>query len=572
MIRHVLVPTLLVLCASPAAAAPQPPVPAEAAESREETFFESIDVQVVNVEVYVTGRDGKRVTGLTRDDFELLEDGRPVELTNFFAVGGGTQDVPGAEPAAAVAGADQRLHLALVLDDLTLTPQSRNRLIQAVEADVLPHLRADDRALVAVVEGGTLRVTQGLTSDPEALRAALQTAALGAPQGLLRVAAKRELLSRIESIGLPMPGDPGAAMQVAIVQQVYEDLKSYAAERAIESRAGLGAVADFVASLSGLPGRKAVLYLGGGLSVRPGEALFQAWESKFGAAARTRGFEIHSSIFDGRRDDLTREVQDLADTANANRVTFYTAGTTEELAGVSAAASFSASWGSTLEALEKANLRASLDTLAGGTGGLSAVDLPNPGALFGRMREDFDVYYSLGYVPERRRDGKNRKLEVRVRGRQDLQVRSRAGRRDTTNQERMSGRTLAALVLDPGANPLELAVECTGETRDKDQFLVDVLVKFPLAKLVLLPKESFHEGRVTLYVGARDSRGRTSPIQAIVVPVRVPNDQLLTVLGQTAAYKTTLRLRDDAHTIAVAMRDELGNADAAVAVKHRPGQ
>jgi hypothetical protein len=187
------------------------------------------------------------------------------------------------------------------------------------------------------------------------------------------------------------------------------------------------------------------------------------------------------------------------------------------------------------------------------------------------MREDFDSYYSLGYVPQRRRDGKNRKIEVRVRDRQDLQVRSRTGRRDQTNTERMTARTLAALMLDPGGNTLELAADFVGETKQKDEYLVDVLVKFPLAKLVLLPRERFHEGKVKLFIGARDSRGRMSPIQEIDVPIRVPNDQLLTALGQTAAYKATLRLRGDAHTVAVSIRDELGNADSAIAVPYTPG-
>ncbi|HYN22953.1 MAG TPA: hypothetical protein VE078_18480, partial [Thermoanaerobaculia bacterium] len=48
----------------------------------EQTFFESIDVNVVNVEVYVTDRQGQRVQGLAKDQFEILEDGKPVEITN----------------------------------------------------------------------------------------------------------------------------------------------------------------------------------------------------------------------------------------------------------------------------------------------------------------------------------------------------------------------------------------------------------------------------------------------------------------------------------------------------------
>ncbi len=584
MVRTTL--ALLLLATLPAAA--QQPAPKQAQDAQGgETFFESIDVKVINLEAFVTDRQGRRVSGLTRDDFEVLEDGKPVELSNFFAVNAGRSETPASEPAPEAAPAsegtkepagelppEQRLHLAIVVDDLTLAPQSRNRLLQSIEKDVLPRLRPDDFVMVAVIDGGSVRIAQGLTIVPDQIRKALDEATRSAPQGSARMMDKREILSRIDSVGLQMPGGESQAADLnkSIIQQLYYDLQSYATQRAMEARASLAALGAFVDSLSGLPGRKAVLYVGGGLSVRPGQALFEAWQSKFGTDARRMGTDITISSFDGLREDLSKDFQDLIEHSNANRVTFYMLGALEELSGVAADTRTSGNWGTTLENLEKANLQVSLEQIAGGTGGLAGVDLIDPRSLFNRMREDFDSYYSLGYVPARARDGKNRKIVVRIRGRQDLEVRSREGRRDQTNRERMTDRTLAALVLDPGANSLELAVDVIGEKSEKDQYLVDVLVKFPLAKLVLLPRERFHEGQVTLFVGARDSRGRLSPIQEIAVPIRVPNDQLLTALGQTAAYKTTLRLRSDAHIIGVSIRDELGNADSAIAVPYTPGK
>ena len=463
MVRTIL--ASLLLAALPAAA--QQPADAQQPAAGEETFFESIDVQVVNLEVFVTDRQGQRVSGLTRDDFEVLEDGRPVEITNFYAVTGSRVEAPDSAAPEAPAPEpvqlpelpfEQRLHLAIVVDDLTLTSQNRNRLLQSIEKDVLPRLRPEDLALVAVIDGSAVRLTQRLTADPAQLRMALEEATRSAPLGSSRLMDKREILSRIDSIGLLAPGSESQAreMNERIVQQLYYDIRTYATQRTLEARTSLGALASFVDSLSGLPGRKAVLYVGGGLSVRPGEALFQAWQDKFSNMARTNQIDIPVSNFDGR-EDLSREFQELVEHANANRVTFYTLGALEELSGVSADTRTSGNWGTTLENLEKANLQMSLEQIAGGTGGLAGVDLNDPGNLFDRMRQDFDSYYSLGYVPERRRDGKNLKIAVRIRGRQDLKVRTREGRRDQTNRERMTDRTLAALVHDPGTNPLELA-------------------------------------------------------------------------------------------------------------------
>ncbi|HSN87621.1 MAG TPA: hypothetical protein VL025_12730, partial [Thermoanaerobaculia bacterium] len=49
-------------------------------------FGEVVEVNVVNVDVYVTGKDGKPVAGLGKGDFEVFEDGKRVEITNFEAV------------------------------------------------------------------------------------------------------------------------------------------------------------------------------------------------------------------------------------------------------------------------------------------------------------------------------------------------------------------------------------------------------------------------------------------------------------------------------------------------------
>src|SRR5947199_9029976 len=73
--RSTLLPlAALLLAALPATAANPPATP---------SFGESVEVHVVNVDVYVTDRDGHRVTGLRKDDFTVTEDGKTVGVTNF---------------------------------------------------------------------------------------------------------------------------------------------------------------------------------------------------------------------------------------------------------------------------------------------------------------------------------------------------------------------------------------------------------------------------------------------------------------------------------------------------------
>ena len=57
------------------------------AQEAPSAFFETLEVRVVNVEVYVTDRRGEPVEGLTAEDFTLKEDGRKVGLSHFSWVG-----------------------------------------------------------------------------------------------------------------------------------------------------------------------------------------------------------------------------------------------------------------------------------------------------------------------------------------------------------------------------------------------------------------------------------------------------------------------------------------------------
>ncbi len=540
--------------------------PPHANGQAEPGYSESIDVQVTNLEVFVTDKSGKRVTGLTREDFQVLEDGRPVDVTNFFAVGGEESAV--AAPLASLAPDEQKLRLAIVIDDLSLGGQSRGRLLKVLREQVIPRLRTEDTALVAIYTGSAVEVVQGLTADKRLLLAALDRVAAGAPRGTERMTEGRRLLQDIDQAHAPESARLESAEDNAAV--IYNTIRLYSQKRYEESRDAIAALTDFVDILAGLPGRKSLLYVAGGLSMRPGEAFYRVWQKKFSQLSR----QVGASSLDAFSHDLTVAFSAMVQHANGNRVTVYTLGGTEELAGLSAGEGRS-SWTPDIESLEQKNLADSLLRLADGTGGLASVNAGDPGTTMAQMNDDFQSYYSLGIGPGAQHgpEGKERRIEIVLRDRRDLLVRARSGYRERPDRERMTDRTRAALLLDSGENPLEVALEFTRETKKgAEQLEVEMLVKFPLAHLVLLPNGDFHEGKVSIWVSARDAGGRISPVREVTVPIRVPNDQLLTVLGQNGAYKMPLMLHTGEHRIAVTVRDENGHVESAVSVPFKPGQ
>lgn len=60
---------------------------AQAAAQEQPRFVAQAETVLVSFEVVVEGPDGP-IPGLTRDDFEVLHDGRRVDLTHFTAFAG----------------------------------------------------------------------------------------------------------------------------------------------------------------------------------------------------------------------------------------------------------------------------------------------------------------------------------------------------------------------------------------------------------------------------------------------------------------------------------------------------
>jgi VWFA-related protein len=574
----------LVILALPGLAAAAEPAKPAPPPSSEDTFFEVMEVNVVNVDVYVTDRQGKPVKGLTKDDFVVYEDGKPIEITNFYAADDQVLTAEASAPEGAAAGQgaaaaaarqvppEQQLHLAIYIDNKNLTPRARNEALKAVKSFLGSQVKAADQILVVTYNGpGSLKIEQAATNDPAAVIQKLEQVASTGASGSFAVTDRRLIISDIERGPDPNSPDPQTAdMGREVARSTYNQILTYAQQRANETKGGLGTFGQFIDSLAGLPGRKAVLYISGGTSMRPAQALFDAWKQRY--QSLDQDLNLGSATLDGLSTDVTALYERLAARANASRVTLYSLSAPEDGMVNSAENASTDFWGAEQAAVESTNRSESMLLLASSTGGLASISGSNFNALLDRLRSDIDSYYSLGYSPTQRKTGKDRKIKVQTRDK-SYRLRYRSSYRDRTAQERLGEQTLSALLIGQQDNPLNVALEFEGEARKgKDQMQVTLLVKFPMSGLVLLPQENFHEGRVTLFVGARDQEGRLSDLTQIAIPIRVPNSDVLTAMGQTVAYRTSLVLRTQAHTVAVGMRDELGNVGSTVTASYTPGQ
>jgi len=561
-----------------------------AAAQDDTTFFESVDVQVVNVEVFVTDKKGNPIEDLTLDDFEVFEDGEPVSVTNFYAVQGGTPIREAIDPelipdGVEIAPIEERpLNLIIYVDHLNITPLNRNRVLKDLRVFISENVGGTDRVML-VTNDGTINIRQPLTADPEALNAQFDVIAKVAPKGVLLQQERRSIIRDIEQTDLD-----GAAGGVTLgestgesdASRILSSIRVQAQREYDQVRRSTGALKTLVDSLAGIDGRKAVLYVSDGMSLKPGEELFYAWENKFFDFARDLG--VANVALEANELDASNLFEELVDHSNSNQVTFYAIGAAGSTTGSAVDPSIGGfdgaalntpgggrAWTAALDSIQNANMTGSLGYIAEATGGRAITQSFNFDKLLGQMHQDFETYYSLGYTPDRQSDGKTHRIEVRLRSDEKWKVRHRERYRAKTRDERMTDNTLSALLLEVEANPLGVAVEFGNVEADgKDIYNVPIMVKVPMSSLVLIPQDEVHTGKITIFVGVRDSEGRLSPVQSIPVPIRIPNSQLLTAMGQVAGYRVALKMRGDEHSVAVTVHDDLGNVDSVVRDRFNP--
>jgi VWFA-related protein len=544
------------------------------------SFGEAMEVSIVNVDVYVTAKDGNRVTGLKKDDFAIFEDGKPVEVSNFAELSppAVVREAPSAPPpvseGAVAAGAvapvtdpEHRLSLVVFLDNLHLRPEHRTRAVEQIRKFLLRNVRAGDRVMLVTYDVN-LRTRHPLNEDRGSLDAALRGAETLPSYGQQEEQARRTAYETVINL-YKLSG---------CTADIIAPVESYAQQTQTEALRTINALRFTTSSLSGVPGRKAVLYVSDGVSIMPGEELFEATadlcsgklaqlglpspvvESKNGGGEIDK-YEPSQAALDAQKYSVAKQFEDLAARASAGQVTFYTLQASGLRGSAAADVSYEASerllQSGAIQQIQTNNLKSSLTALAVDTGGRAMLDANDFLPDLARMQEDFESYYSLSYSLAHAGDGKVHHIEVKMK-RPGLRARYRQSYRDKPTLEKVADRTFAALFHGIEDNPLGIAIDI-GEITPADggQYSVPVRLKIPLFKLAILNRDKTYEGKLRLLVATRDETGGTSSMRQVQVPLSIPSKEVMNALGQYYVYTLTLKMKPGPQHVAVAVRDEL---------------
>jgi VWFA-related protein len=350
-----------------AAQAPQPPRPPDGPQV---TF--KVDVSYVEVTATAVDASGRFVTDLTKDELQVIEDGKPQTITNFslvnlpvakaekalFATSAPEPDVQGNDRPF-----DGRLYL-LVLDDLHVDFANTGKVRDLARRFIERSFGEGDLAAV-VSTGGRTEAAQELTSNRRLLLAAIDRfAGRGLPSATANFA---------DSVSITQPSNRVSARPPTDAD---------APERINTARATLSAIARMADLLTGVHGRRKAIIL---FSENP-------------------GFSLGNEITSGATGTLEPDARSVIAAATRSSVAIYGVDPRGLLGGDTAALQ-----------LEQQNVLESLRYLSTSTGGFAVYNTNNIDDGFERILQDNSTYYVLGYYPPGgSADGKYRKIAVRT--------------------------------------------------------------------------------------------------------------------------------------------------------------
>ncbi len=398
-----------------------------------------VEVNYVEVDALVTDAQGNLVTDLTIDDFEVLEEGRPQKVTAFSQV-----NIPiarAAQPLFAAgpvepdvqsnAAVDGRLYL-FVLDDLHTSFSNTPRVKAALKQFLDTSFGTNDLAAV-VYTSGRGQDGQDFTGNRRLLQAAVDRFS---GRNLPGVTAER--FSGGRGLCGPLP---------TRIEGTAGSNDPCEAERGFNARTSMTSIRRLAEFMAGVRGRrKTMLLVSEGVN-------YDTYDIFNNRSATVIVDEMREAIAAATRGNVSIYAIDPRGLGGFEDVASI-GGVPEEMRNESPASGL-------MSELQLA--QSSLRTLATETGGFAALNRNDFTDAFARIVRENSNYYVLGYYPaNERRDGRYRRIEVRVK-RPGLQVRSRRGyvaprgRAPETARAAAGGNAALAAATEAMASPIPIA-------------------------------------------------------------------------------------------------------------------
>ena len=529
-----------------------------AAASLAQEVAESIEVRVVNVDVVVRDRAGKPVTGLTKADFEIYENGQKREITNLSEVrapapaASAANATPATPAPAAPAETPVEIrprNIVMFVDNYSLEPFRRDKVLQSLDKFV-EQLGPQDRVMLVLCTQKTTVITP-FTNDRNAIRAGVETVKKSG-NAFNRTASLDHLKQTVNEY-ISIAKEPGSRLSWRdAYRQATSDVDNHLEETIFSARNTLAALGQITAALAGLEGKNVIIFAGAHLPEKPGVELYQWLYNAF--SPYMAGLTLGSESISGKTGSMQHySIEVAAKEASANGVALYMidaadsrdSGSAESTAAPDHLENF----------LSFTNTAMAYQTLARISGGLAITNTSNFDSAFQTLANDLNSYYSLGFKPGDSSAQGLRKIVVKMK---NPEYRFRARETYIPNakpaQDEMSTRVIANLYTTDSRNAWEISVKPGAPQKEGTDYRVPFEVTMA-PTISLAPEGDNLVGNFTVFVVVGNGENTSKVIRnahAVKVPVDAEDD----FREKKITYKATITMNPGDNVLSVAVVDQ----------------
>ncbi|HYN44191.1 MAG TPA: VWA domain-containing protein [Thermoanaerobaculia bacterium] len=483
----------------------------------------AVEVTAMDLDVVAT-KDGRPVNDLTREEFVVRIDGKPVPIDYFARIEAGAVHGPDLATASpdlvldtlkADSGETYVPRQFLVyFDDDRLLPQERHSVIEGLR-DFVTRLSPSDRASIVSYTGST-RVLVPFTNSKETLLDGLSLLEKGSPVGLSWDAQYRQT---IQELRVSRASSRGAI------------IRSWSAQAASREKSALGELARSISALAARSGKRTLLLVTNGYEWYPGQTLAQA----YGPSSLSQ--------FD---EDIGDDLEKVLARANSSGITIQVF----DAKGLVAEGDASESLSPAINPFfKKQNFRDSMAALAGETGGTLVENRNVFRSDLDRVYREASSYYSVGVTLSGVPGTGSRKIDVRTtRPGVDVRARTRFGAK--TADEAAVDRVEMAL-LNPGATgdfPASLQIGALEKKGGIGRRTAAWEVSVPMRELTFREEGGFMKAVAEVTLAAVEDTGARSSIRPEKLTLSIPvaewakaRDQAFVHRGQLKTGKGNIR-------------------------------
>lgn len=544
-----------------------------AAAQQSRPLKETIEVQVTDLDVVVTDAAGKHVSGLTREDFEVVENGRARPITNLSEYRRDSSD-----------GLPAPRRILVAIDNRTIALSARRKTVAAVRAKIEELLAdGDDRLMIVTISGSAKKRTRWTADraeinaaldviEKEAAASRLDSAELDNMFGeMIHVASgqgpnsstlnrRRQRTASGGSAPDPrrMSDDDDRIAPGVDYNLILSRTRSYAASVAAETEQTLYSLAASLNEFAEISdGRSVVLLAGGALPVFPGADAFQRLESAL------RGIERHannrnslaparrisSTIMEKASYDLAQVIDDVAAVARLKGIAVYAVNPdanerpSKDISSryVSGAGTDFAAAGTAADGFHR---------LALATGGESHVGRTAELAVQ-KIQSDLDAFYSLGYRPATLL---NPDTKIVVKTKAGHRARAVIAAAETHPEWQVADRVVNNHARPTPQNDLGITLVADRTRVEGDARNVKVNVMIPFDGLRLVRDGGDYNCSFTVFVSVGDATGGAHP-QRETRNFRWNAETVQKLRGKKIAYGLDLTLGPGRDRVSVGILD-----------------